>query len=493
VNPPTSTCQGVSTQFQLGAIPNLTNGQIIWDFGDGSSPRVFENPANGYNVSHTFNSNISEDTEYVVTVTAFGINGCIIPSVLQHTIIVKPAPSISITPNGTLYVCLEEESITDILVVSVSGDLGDYTFKWFKNNVLLVGQNSHTLNLADSNHQIGEYYATVTGPNDCSRNTSKVKLVNSCPCEDCGQSCTIDPNPTVTISGINDCGTVNLSGFASGSPLSTHWRAQNPDFVSSTINSTTASYTYDLPGYYKFFYSAIYSTPEGNCGRSANTTVFIPYLPHISFSVGCEDGVGYIVTLQDNSLIHPDATITEYEFFVNNVSQGTITSSSQNVTLQPGTYEFKIRIKSATHPSCTSDIRTFELPAFPDATIVGTDAICVGLPAYFEPAFPVEGYRYHWTLEQSVFNLQQNVSRVYGTANSEQTVKLTVTSPLGCSDTQEFVINVQGNNLGGGVSATSSSICSGSSVTIQYNPFVSTSIPESYNWKRTVLSLSCNF
>ena len=487
VNPPTTACKGEVVSFNIQAIPNLTSGQITWDFGDGTTGNVYNNPSSGMSVNHIFSTNITTDTQYTVTVTATGINGCITPNVIQHVITIKPKPIAVLNPSGNIIVCSQTDTVNENLSLTLVGGTSGNTIRWYLNNQsneITAAFNQTSYNAT----AYGNYFVVITNADGCQTTTKITKIIDQCP--GVGQEpCQLSPEPTLTLTGSNDCGTISLSGTASGTPLSYSWTAQNPDFVSSTLNGTSASYTYDEPGLYTFFFRATYSNGENTCTRTTSHTVLIPYIPNLNFSIGCDNGVGYLVTLQDNSDIYPGIVLDEYEFFVNNVSQGTITSSTQTVSLAPGSHTFKIRIKDTAYPSCTSGNVSLNLPDLPDATIIGLDAICVGLPAAFVPANPQPGWSYFWLLDFGVTNLQQNVSRVYDGSSLSFEVILTVTNPLGCTDTQSHLINITQDDFVGSVSASATSACIGSGIQLFYNNENSENIPSNFIWKRNGIAV----
>lgn len=469
VSAPAQICAGNVANFQLSA--GLTSGTITWNFGDGS-PEVTTTAPSGLSTSHTYSNTGGPSVSYTVTATIDGPNGCLTPLVLNHTIDVIPAPVASITPAGNYKVC-PESSLNETLTVNIQGGLSGITsIEWFKNGSSIQGPNMDSDIVVTS---YGSYYAVVTGPapDYCTTTTNIVKYEGNCN----NNPCTITPAPTVSVTAVNNCGTITATGFASPAPDSVTWITPSiPDSQSTT--STTGTFVYSEAGEYTIYYRATY----GSCTVTKSATVIVPYIPELRYSVTCGSTPGtYDVTLLDNSNYFPSTPITSWDFYIDGVQQGSGASTSETVTLAPGLYDLELIIEGSGYPPCSTGIIELDLPSMPNANFSHDAPRCEDAVVSFSPDVISSDNTYEWELEPGVPNLQVEPERVY---NPDDTypVTLTVTNKYGCSSTVTQNITVTPNNLTGLLNGASSA-CEGSTVTLTYINAGATT-PQTLMWMR---------
>ncbi|GGB84938.1 hypothetical protein GCM10007424_26250 [Flavobacterium suaedae] len=469
VSAPAQICAGNTANFQLSS--GLTSGTITWNFGDGS-PEVTTYAPGGLSVSHNYSNTGGPSVSHTVTATIDGPNGCLTPLVLNHTINVIPAPVASITPAGRYKIC-PESSLNETVTVNIQGGLSGITsIEWFRNGTSIQGPNMDPDIVVTS---YGSYYAVVTGPapDYCTTTTNTVRYEGNCG----GNPCTITPTPTVSVSAVNNCGTITATGSASPTPDDITWITPSiPD--SQTTNNTTGTFVYSEAGQYTIYYRATY----GSCTTTRSTTVTVPYIPELRYSVTCGSTPGtYDVTLLDNSNYFPSTPITSWDFYVNGNQQGSGTSNSETVTLAPGTYTLDLTIQGSGYPACSTPSVSLVLPNMPDANFTHDAPRCEDAVISFHPTTINPDYTYAWELEPGVPNLQVEPERVYN-PDSTYPVTLTVTNQYGCSSTVTQNITVTPNNLQGVLSGGTSA-CEGSTITLTYTNTGSIT-PQTLKWMR---------
>ena len=469
VSAPAQICAGNTANFQLSG--GLTSGTITWNFGDGSPEEVTYAPG-GLSVNHNYTNTGGPSVSRTVTVTIDGPNGCLTPLVLNHTINVIPAPVASITPAGRYKIC-PESSLNETVTVNIQGGLSGITsIEWFRNGSSIQGPNMDPDIVVTS---YGSYKAVVTGPapDYCTTTTNTVIYEGNCNVN----PCTIVPAPTVSVSAVNNCGTITATGYASPAPDSITWiTPSTPDSQSTT--GTTGTFVYSEAGQYTIYYRARY----GSCTVTRSTTVTVPYIPELRYSVTCGSTPGtYDVTLLDNSNYFPSTPITSWVFKVDGVPQGTGTSDSETVTLTPDIYDLELIIQGSGYPPCSTGIIQLDLPAMPDADFTHDAPRCEDAVVKFSPTTINPDYTYEWELELGVPNLQVEPERVYSPDNTYP-VTLTVTNQYGCSSTVSKNITITPNNLSGVVNGGGSA-CEGSTITLTYGN-TGTNTPQTLKWMR---------
>jgi len=134
-------CQGsTTTVLNLSQTDDEINVAWLWDMGDGTEFTAEQPPKYGY---------LNPDT-YPVKLIITADNGCV-DSVEHNAVVVKP-PSELITYEGNQ--CYDE---TARLIVEESAL---YSYKWYYNDVLMEGANSHTIHP----EQDGIYKIEITPP-----------------------------------------------------------------------------------------------------------------------------------------------------------------------------------------------------------------------------------------------------------------------------------------------------------------------------------------
>jgi hypothetical protein len=234
---------------------------------------------------------------------------------IQSTIVIQicvetaPPTNPTITPSGTQTLC---NSGTGTLTLTANAgsttsnilcNTPNFTYQWFRNNVLINGQTNKTLVLTSSVANAGQYSVTIS--NACGSVTASpvtVLITNSSP-----------QNPTITSSsGINEiCPSQNitLNAAANGSVTLFEWyRIGNPSVI-----GTGNSFTTNISGQYKV--RAINA-----CGftESSNFQVISTSVPN-NININSLPNPPQNCSMVSLAPVVSGVTITKYEWFRDNV------------------------------------------------------------------------------------------------------------------------------------------------------------------------------
>ncbi|MCB8994199.1 MAG: gliding motility-associated C-terminal domain-containing protein [Bacteroidales bacterium] len=298
---------------------------------------------------------------YSVTVTNL-VTTCKKTSALS-TVSIIPVPSAILT--GTLTACVS----TTLTAIS---DAGTPSFVWFKDNVIIPGQVSSSLDVSAS----GSYKFKVTD------------AVTTCEQTSAASNVTIYPLPTASITGtLIACGSTTLTAVSNAVSPSYVW--YKDDIVINGQTAATLVVTSD--GDYKV---KVKNGVTGCEQTSAPSTVLINPLPAASVS-------GVLNSCESTTLTAiTDAVSPSYVWYKDNVIVPGQTSPTLPVNVS-GDYKVKVTngVSTCEQTSAVSNVTIMPLPT---ATITGTLTACetTTLTAVSDAASPT----YLWYKDNVIIN-----------------------------------------------------------------------------------------
>ena len=474
----TNVCKGVNTNFTLSLAPSSTFDYVEWNFGDGTTQTVNYVNASSLTTSHQYNDPLLVNTNYQVTATVYGGNGCIMPATATFNVTVSPTPVIYLTPTNGLNIC--SPAITtasyNYSVNIQSGFAGTNTIQWYHNGNSIAAETNLTINVQP--YGVGSYYATVTNIFNCTATTQTFYVTNEC--GGCSAPYQVDAAVINTVcNGFQATATV-----IEGTPISVNWASVN--FPGATIvNNTPYNLTVDnvQPGQYTIQLIANYYINGSTCAKTKDVTFTIPYKAGLKYNVSC-NGSSYNVQLLDFSVYYPETPIEHFAFTIDNGLNwypATIVGGIPqfNTTLTPGSYQIGIKIYSAGYAHCTH-YETLLLPAMPSAAFTASTNNCQDNAVQFTALDNSPDLQYYWSFNDGSYNLQQNPVRVFN-GFDDFAIQLTVTNKYGCSAISTQFVNVMPVNMLGSLEQTPVLPCEGNSTTLHYNNEQS-EIPVSITW-----------
>jgi PKD repeat protein len=466
--PDTTVCSGTPINLQL--VPSYavnSVASVTWDWGDGST-QVINGPAFAGQYAHIYNTTVANQVSFQPVVKIKDPNGCLgNVTTLGPVINVKPTPVAYISPEGPIAQC---GAFTQQLAATITtGPSGSNTFTWSPN-----GATGPIINTSS----LGFYSVVVSNSNGCSSTSNIVEIKEGCPKEPCGPGV----SPAITLTGTNNCGSINVQAAVSGPVLDYMWLYPATTTLVGTPTATTLNASFTQAGNYQFNYLAFYRNFAGDtCAVDSSVTVLVPYMPELRYQIACnQTGGNYLVTLSDHSSVYPgiNPAYTYYD------ASWTYLGTGSSVTVPASgdlAHKFYLVVQAPGLPACTTSIRV-NLPRFPEADfdlLTSADG-CVGNAFNF------------WNISQGI-----NLSYVwnYGTAQSQSMnggvvysapyngpVTLTITDQYGCTSSKSETINAHANPYTGYVTAAPNPACVGTAVNLSYVSTSGMPAPFTYAW-----------
>lgn len=488
VSIPTQVCRDAPANVAVTS-PVGTPSSYDWDWGDGTTHGA------GNPDSHTYTNAQGTSFSRIISVKVNNPFGCPGFVTASQSINILPAPVASISGNGPFHTCTPPSDVlTGILQ---SGFEPTNQFTWVQVGVGSTGCtgtpppcSTYTVSTW------GTYYLVATGVNGC-KDTSNYIVYDSTGCSGTpggpGSPCGIVPNPTVSITDLSDCGIISLTGSYSPTSLAYDWDWNWPGGVSN-ISTTTTSLTgkVGIAGKYVFDYTVSFTNGPDTCIVTDTKEVKVALVAKMGHTVKCNSsGLGYDVTLHDNSNYFPGHAPTSWTFWTSNTgvtyTPHPTTTPSYFSTLAAGqTWYFKNVVHytdwNGNPDSCTA-YDTLVLPALPVASFVADrDTACRGQVAVnFTNTSTGLDLTYNWSWPSSS-NTTVNPFIVFPNPGLFVPVGLQVTDRYGCTSTTSKNIRLITPNLDGSLSNSGNNQCSGSVVTLQYVPTFGTANPDTFAW-----------
>lgn len=483
------TCRNQNAHFSLTVPPGSpaisSLDYVEWNFGDGTTEMVYpgNSPLSQY---HTYNDLSTSNLNYTVTATIYGANGCFIPSIATFEVTVKPSPVIFLSPYERVIAC-EEEDFIGIVSFTVNIEQGygeNLSIQWLQDGLPIPNENGTTY----YPQNFGAYSVLVTNEFGCTTTSNESIIVQECGNGDCNGAPTVPPITVLQ----NDCDTftASLATPVSPAPDLYHWEYSGGISITPGVNSAVLQV--QAPGNYWIAYIASNNIgPNLFCYDSEMTNFYVPYMADLLYTINCDTGGNYSVTLNNHSQVAPGQNINTIRYFVDGVWHN-VNSNSFTIPggLAPGNHQIGIAIEdSGNFPVCEK-ILDLSLPNLPIATFTpNTLTTCPDSPIQFVPTDTQAGNLYLWSFGDNSQNFQQSPIKSYANINDtqgERNVTLTVTNSLGCTATYSypgFEIQIYPGDMDGTIEPAYQTICEGSAGILEYNQnLTSLTIPTLYTW-----------
>jgi PKD repeat protein len=485
-------CSGNQMLFTVNSTIPLIGATILWDFGNGQT----ETGAQGiYWIQHPFQNGSGANIGYTVTATIIDANNCAGTLTASSNYVVNPGPNASASYNTGGNTFCSQNQINATFAASVTPGA---SIVWYYGsnltNATQVGTGA-SLNVTFANgFNFGSYFFVAT-LNECSTKSNNLHIV-----QDCGSlpPCSINPNPNLTFIATNSCGTVTLTGTASGNPTSRRFSIFGPDISLNSVPGNNGANQYvlvtDKAGIYNVFYKATYvSTTGALCTVSEPLVVTVPYVADFKIDASCNtvnNVDNYTVNLTNYSNFL--ATVTNPQFKYERVtSTGSLIallsnwSNNQNITnlsLAPGVHYFRQSIRGMVNgvmqTICTKE-QSINLTSMNDFSIDFEPPLCFDTAVGFEvPLTDNLGYTFLWTFETlggvPVTNTNPKPSRVFdeSLASSPVIVTLILKNKYGCQRTLSAPFTLPNKCFSGTIASNPSdaTVCKESALELYYSP-----------------------
>ena len=297
------------------------------------------------------------------TATLTASNGC--DSVITMLLTVIPNPVVNITrfADYPLTVCVGGSTA---LQANVTGNSDENSYQWYKNGIILSGENSQILNIPNLTYNVDDIYSVEISQSNISCSNMASVNINTL--------VSVIPIYTTNITGIdNVCegGTVTLTatvnGVTAGDMLSYQWYRVTSGYPNIIDGATSSSYETSnllLAGSYDYYVEVSSSIP--GCSVTS-PTVPANVVPDPTVSLQGDNSVCVGSSLTLNAFISGGTTDSEYTYtweWVGSVAGQTITSTpflshDANYPLDSPLY-FTVTISRDDNTGCnaTSSIHT---------------------------------------------------------------------------------------------------------------------------------------
>ncbi len=373
-------------------------------------------------VGNTLTISPNSTNTYSVTVT----NSFNCTAVKSVTITVRPLPLTNISVAGSSTLC-EGQSVN----LNASTGTG-YGYAWYRNNILVNGATTSTLNVNSSGN-----YHVITTLNGCSRTSTTTTI-------------TVNPRPVPQMTADTTvCATSPLTLQASGG-VSYQWSGGGPATADYNIAPTsTNTYTVTV-------------TNSFNCTQTASVVVTVILLPNASISVAGS------TTLCDGQSVNLNASLGtgySYVWYKDNLLINGATNATLNVNAA-GDY---VVVTTQNGCSRTSAPRNVIVNPRPVPVISSDTTVCATSPLTLQAS---GGVSYQWS-GGGPTTADYNIA-----PTSTNTYTVTVTNSLNCTQTASVVVTVIPLPNASISVAGSPTLCDGQSVNL--NASMGTSY--SYVW-----------
>lgn len=399
-------CQYASTS--LSAVGGTTvNSHYTWQFSD--TTLLFQ----GVSISRTFNTSGS----VTFTLTYQPDPNC--DSVVVHSqLYVQEAPIVAITRS-------------DNTLAATYHPLWSYV--WTHNGNII----STTSTYASGTDLSGTYCCSVSTNGNPSCTTTTCYTTPTFEPDTCIQIQPVLLDQTCNIATVN---VPNPSGLQLTWSLST---SANGSYCTPTQSqSSTAAYFY-VPGTH---HVKAYAENEGQC-YSESCSVMVNCVPRLDLSYNCN---GYII-VKDNSLYRSGFSIPDRVCSITGIGSTNLTNQSMRDSIYIGnpssntTYNVNMTFTDGSGCSCSASINLEPDPVINSINI--PNYMCENIPFLFSANAIGSNLNYFWSFGDSSYNYGNNIYHTYSYTTVSDTVTLSVTNGLGCSNTSSIIIAVVENNI----------------------------------------------
>lgn len=432
----TSNIQSGCAPLPVSFSDNSTNGSApivswSWDFGDGTL-------ASGQNVSHTYTTS----GNYNVTLVTVDANGCQDTEVKSAYIRVSSVASVSFTATPTT-AC---NPPLDVTFTPNINPAGTYTYLWDfgDGNTSALSNPTHTY-AAPGNYTVN---LTVTDPLGCQESVQRVNYVRIA-------------RPTAAFSALN---TTSCTGrtitFVNGSTGATSYFWNFGDGNTSTAANPT--HFYAAPGTYSVTLTA---TNANGCQDfiALPNYITISQTPDVNFSSPNRFGCQVPLTVDFLGTSSSPIASWNWNFGDGNSSN---TQIADNTYLTPGLYTVSLTVTSTNGCQATETKAAFVRIVEPDAAFATSRTEgCIPLTVNFVNLStanePIASYL--WEFGDGNISTLASPTHVY-TAPGQYTVRLTIRTVSGCTNTEVLQYIEAGNRPVANFTGTPRLVCVGENV-----------------------------
>jgi PKD repeat protein len=417
LDPTGSACRDELVTFNV-----TTTGiaSVNWNFGDLGT-------GTGTPVTHAYNQIGSYPVTATVHYLAAVCGG--ITQQVAGSIDVNPLPVGNLTyPNGNK-ICPPNYPASVMLVASVVGPVGGYSFAWSAGATPTGTPGEATVSAA------GTYFVTISD-NTTGCETVLTALVNGC--GNCTSTCDpLDPPLTFTKT-VPACNTVSFTR-TTGPATFSQWTFGDNTLSLST--ATTVSHTYAHSGYY---WVNLYSTspnqspPPPTCNMRVQDQVVIHLVPDFIWHFSCGTG-GLQTELIDLSDYLPGEPPTSWTW---TYPGGSSNLAHPTIPLAVGSNSVTLTVSNG-FATCTI-MKTVVVPPLPTPMITVTGGQCEDTPFTFSASVPFGStvVNWAWNFDGTSGSSLQLVKKTFNVLPALHTISLVVTDEWGCTSSASTTVNV---------------------------------------------------
>ncbi len=412
-------CSGTAVLFtDLSSTPNGIINSWNWNFDDGEEI-VIHGSSNG-NTTHTY----AVAGIYHVTLTIHTTSGCEASYTVAITVNSAPVSAFSSASSCSAL----PTSFTDLSqgsdgysIIGWSWNFGDPASGM--SNVSALQNPQHLFN------STGIYNVTLTTENalGCTNSITQILNITSGPAVDFTSSSICSNTPAMFSVDANNTNTAEIASYL--------W---NFGDGTSTSNAAEPTHVYSQSGNYLV---TLTITNNAGCTNSAshNVKVQASPTPQFSFSGNCASN---LVKFTDKSYnTSGEKTVAwAWDFGVSNTTSDVSAEHNPSYTYsEAGTYNVTLTVTSAS--GCTaSKVIPVTIMAAPQAQFSYQAEPCHNGAVIFKDESVSTAQSiitgWHWEFAPGVYSTSQNPTYIFGTSDTCYEVKLTVTTSIGCTNTQ---------------------------------------------------------
>jgi hypothetical protein len=425
-----------------------------------------------------------------ITLLVSKVGECAVSRIMTKTIVVKNAPTITITTLDKLQYCAPDSTISSTMDVAVL-NAGTFTYQWYRNGIAITGETSISYTASTT----GTYYCIVVDvATGCPRRSNDMLITyGACPAR---LPCLFG-GEAFDFTQMSDsiCGRVivhNISDTCFHNITFTCIGCDEPSIQSSN----TVIFKMSTPGYYKI---TMYG--KCTCDSIIEKNILIPVLAKMNVSAICTpSGRSMILTSLSEYMTGHAINMTHWTVWKPN---GTIVLGLTTPFSLPandtGRYIIRLWVSDAHGHGCVI-YDTIRLGKIPKALFTSTPAlkICDKQTMTFL-ADSADGqiftYKWYYGAGGGVYiggpKSAKEFARIFinPTTLDARDISLVISDKFGCRDSISIVKFVTANTLGGSNTPLHSNICEGESKVLSYS-FNSNlnGTPTFYKWNNETIT-----
>jgi hypothetical protein len=415
-----------------------------------------------------------------VQVTLRNVSGCSgVNASVSADLLVNPSPILSISSSNGLSFC-NPLNIVDTTLSGMDSNGSNNTSYTWRYNGSIISTNSQIVLDGATNPNIGLGIYELTATNQYGCNTTRTIELN--PCEE-SDNCTFTGTLNINSASWSSCSTISATGSSSG-VNSQQWLLSPNTNTTNTQNTTSsASWTIERAGTYQV---TNYGT-DATCFGATTRVVDVGYQADLVYQLRCDNAAPNYELIVNNiggvmPGFNPTATYTATDSNNNTFSPTGTANGNPVFSLPGGTYTVSLSLAQSGFPTCTDSLPSIIVPEKPNAFFDIPDNICTEVPVQLSPMQGFQpGFIYIWTFDGTE-NINYAVDVILPAQPGDQTVRLDIIDPYGCSSFFEDQIQVNQNTIQGSITGDGT-FCFNSNQLNELEFFTTSPIyPTSYQW-----------